>query len=149
MDEQAGLALVEVEPKLFLGNVYSAKEGHDHEFDHVLTVSENAQPLTTDHQPLRDDLTISYEQFEAAVELARERYREEGSLLIHCSAGLSRSVTVMAAMLTAEGVYPSFEHAVAKIQQSQPEAYPNPALLEQAEQYLGRNIEQSVVHHGR
>lgn len=149
MDDQVGLALAEIEPELFLGNVYAAKEGYDHEFDHVLTVSENEQPLTTDHQPLRDNMTISYERFEAAVDLARERYREEGSLLIHCSAGLSRSVTVMATMLTAEEVYPSFEHAVAKIQQSQSEAYPNPALLEQAERYLGRKIEQSVVHHGR
>lgn len=149
MDERAGLALTEIEPELFLGNVHAAKGGHGREFNHVLTVSESTQPLTTDHQPLQDNQTISYEQSEAAVELARERYREEGSLLIHCSAGLSRGVTVMATMLTAEGVYPSFEHAVAKIQQSQPEAYPNPALLEQAERYLGRNIEQSVVHHGR
>jgi len=56
----------------------------------------------------------------AAFALLRECWREGGTALIHCKAGLNRSVTTAAVFLIMHGVFGSWEEAVAAIRVARP-----------------------------
>jgi atypical dual specificity phosphatase len=121
---------------LFVGNLSAADQGaHDRSFGFVLSVSSAARPLTTHHRPLTDGPGNDWTAFAAAVDTARTLYRREGSLLVHCKAGVSRSSTVLATALAAEERRP-FHEALGLVQAARPAAVPHPALLESAVVYL-------------
>ncbi|MFH5798985.1 dual specificity protein phosphatase family protein [Haladaptatus sp. CMAA 1911] len=121
---------------LFIGNEAAAHpDRHDHAFDCVLSVSTESHPLTTHHHPLIDGAGNEWHAFESAVDTARRLFRGEGSLLVHCTAGISRSSTVLAATLAAEEDR-TFHDALAIVQEARPHAVPNPALHELAVTYL-------------
>jgi protein-tyrosine phosphatase len=121
---------------LFIGNESAAHaDRHDHAFEYVLSVSTEKHPLTTHHCPLIDGARNEWYAFETAVDTARRLFREEGSLLVHCTAGISRSSTVLATTLAAEEDR-TFHDALAIVQAARPHAVPNPALHELAVMYL-------------
>lgn len=121
---------------LYIGNYLAADpDAHDHEFDHVLSVSSDAYPLTTHHHPLEDGSGNDWSTFAAAVDAARDLYRREGSLLVHCKAGISRSTTVLATTMAAEEGT-EFRAALDAVHEARPQAMPNPPLHHQGVIYL-------------
>ncbi|WP_231182965.1 dual specificity protein phosphatase [Haladaptatus sp. DYF46] len=121
---------------LFIGNEAAAhRDRHDHAFEYVLSLSTESHPLTTHHHPLIDGAGNEWRAFETAVDTARRLFHEEGSVLVHCTAGISRSSTVLAATLAAEEDR-TFHDALAIVQEARPHAVPNPALHELAVTYL-------------
>ena len=126
---------------LFFGNEHAADPTrHDRTFDVVVTVSSDAQPLTTHHRPLADGPGNEWRAFEGAVDTARRCYRRDGPTLIHCEAGISRSTTVIAATLAAEDGL-SLREALERVHDARPLAMPNPALHELAVAYLAANAD--------
>lgn len=124
------------ERDLYLGNVLAASpEHHDRTFEYVLSACTEEQPLTTHHHPLTDGPGNEWAAFEAAVDTARALYRKDGSVLIHCKAGISRSSTLVATALAAEEEM-AFGDALAAVQEVRPWAMPHPALHELAVVYL-------------
>lgn len=121
---------------LYIGNILAADpDHHDRTFDHVLSVCREKCPLTTHHHPLHDGPKTDWPEFERAVDTARRLYRSEGSVLIHCKVGVSRSTTILATTLAAEENR-EFRDALALIQETRPFAIPHPALHELAVVYL-------------
>lgn len=121
---------------LYLGSGLAAHpECHDRTFRYVLSATQSERPLTTHHHPLIDGSGTDWPAFEAAVETARRLYRWEGSLLIHCKAGISRSSTLVATVIAAEEDR-LFNDALATVQEARLHAAPHPALHELAVIYL-------------
>ena len=121
---------------LYLGNGHAADPTcRDRAFEYVLSVSTDCYPLTTHHHPLDDGPDNEWDRFERAVDTARTLYDRDGSLLIHCTAGISRSSTLVAATLAAEEKR-EFHDALSVVQRARPSATPHPALHELAIVYL-------------
>jgi atypical dual specificity phosphatase len=121
---------------LYLGNTFAARpEHHDRTFRYVLSATDEEHPLTTHHRPLTDGPGNEWAAFEAAVDTARTLYRRDGSALVHCKAGISRSSTLVAAALAAEENR-EFRDALALVHDARPYAMPNPALHRLAVVYL-------------
>lgn len=126
---------------LYVGNAHAAVPGRvgrecdRPEFDHVLTVSRDAQPLTTHHRPLVDGADCDWAAFERAVDAAR-RLSRDSALLVHCRAGISRSSAVAATALAAEEGR-RFADALDLVQDARKHAIPHPRLHELGVAYLG------------
>ncbi|UWG49109.1 Protein-tyrosine phosphatase [Halanaeroarchaeum sp. HSR-CO] len=121
---------------LFIGNWRSADSAqHDRRFEYVVSATQTSYPLTTHHHPLIDGPENEWPDFEAAVDTTRRLYRADGSLLVHCKAGVSRSTTLLATTIAMEEDR-SLDDAIAEIRAVRPVATPNPALVEQAVTYL-------------
>jgi protein-tyrosine phosphatase len=121
---------------LYLGNGLAAdSEHHDREFRYVLSATDDEHPLTTHHCPLIDGPDNDWLTFEEAVDTARTLYRRDGSLLIHCNAGISRSSTLVATTLAAEENL-GFNDALTIVNEARPHAIPHPSLHELAVVYL-------------
>lgn len=119
-----------------LGNRHAADPAaHDRCFDHVLSLTADAHPLTTHHHPLVDGEGNDWETFADAVDAARRLHRREGDLLVHCKAGVSRSTTVLATAIAAEEDR-RFAVARSLVVDARPAAVVNPALCELAVVYL-------------
>jgi atypical dual specificity phosphatase len=122
--------------ELFLGNWFAAApERHDHAFEHVLSVTSEKRPLTTHHHPLDDGPGNDWSAFAAAVDTARALHRRDGSVLIHCKAGISRSSVLVATTLAAEEGR-RLDEAFAIVHDARPHAVVHPALHESAVVYL-------------
>ena len=119
---------------LALGNARAA-ESPTVGFDAVLSLTESERPLTTHHRPLIDGPETEWPAFAAAVDCARRLHRRDGSLLVHCTAGISRSAVVIATTIAAEEGR-SFREALQTVQAARPHAIPHPALWELAVIYL-------------
>jgi atypical dual specificity phosphatase len=121
---------------LYLGNVHAADpDRHDRSFDFVLSATRDPQPLTTHHHPIVDGPEIEWPRFEAAVDTTRDLFRRDGSLLVHCTAGISRSTTLVATTLAAEEEL-SLSDALDAVTDVRPFAQPHPSLHELAVVYL-------------
>ncbi|USZ68158.1 dual specificity protein phosphatase family protein [Halorussus salilacus] len=121
---------------LHLGNGPAADPGaHDRRFEYVLSVSRGERGLTTHHRPLVDGDDADWTAFESAVDAARRLVRRDGSVLIHCRAGISRSAAVVAATLAAEESL-AFRDALGVVHAARPHAMPHPRLHELAVTYL-------------
>lgn len=122
--------------ELYLGNWFAADpEHHDHAFEYVLSATGDERPLTTHHHPLDDGPGNDWSAFEAAVDAARRLYRRDGSVLIHCKAGISRSSVLAATTIAAEEDR-RLDEAFAIVHDARPHAVPHPALHESAVVYL-------------
>ena len=121
---------------LFLGNRLAADPGkHGREFDFVLTLTSDSQPLTTHHRPLVDGPGNDWSAFESAADTARRLFRRDGSLLVHCTAGISRSSTILATTLAVEE-RTTFTKGFETVLDARPQAVSHPALHELAAIYL-------------
>lgn len=121
---------------LYLGNWLAADPTfHDRTFDYVLSLSTDEHPLTTHHHPLDDGPNNEWAVFEQAVKAAVDLYCQDGSLLIHCTAGISRSSVLIAVVIAAEEERP-FREALNIVQQARPNAMPHPELHKLAVIYL-------------
>lgn len=124
---------------LYLGNVHAADGSrHDHDFEYVLSATDEPQPLTTHHHPLTDGPGNDWRRFAAAVDETRDLYNQDGALLVHCTAGISRSSTLLATAL-AMAEERSLHDALEIVRDARPLATPHPALHELAVTYLAAN----------
>ena len=103
--------------------------------EYVVSVNQTETWATTDHHPLKDGYVNDQQKFSAAVETTRERIRDDGSVIVNCSAGISRSSTVIATAIAAEDEV-SFEDVVEEIRATRPRARPHPKLQLNAYAYL-------------
>ncbi len=124
---------------LWIGNVGSIKPrllaAMELNPEYVVSVNGTATEVTTDHHPLKDGQINDYQQFLNAVAATRNRIRTEGTVLVNCSVGVSRSATVIATAIAAENGL-SFDAAVAEIKENRPRARPHPKLQLNAYAYL-------------
>lgn len=103
--------------------------------DYVVSVNHDSTAATTDHYPLRDGYVNSYDEFIAAVRAARERIRDDGTVIVNCAAGISRSATIIATALAAEESRP-FDDVIDEIRETRDYARPNVKLVLSACRYL-------------
>lgn len=121
---------------VYLGNAHAADpESHDRSFEYVLSATDERYPLTTHHRPMVDGSGNEWSVFEKAIGTSRSLYRRQGSVLIHCNAGISRSSTIIATTIAAEEDR-QLRDALAAVQDARPFAMPHPALHELAVVYL-------------
>ena len=124
------------ERALYLGNRHAADpDRHDRTFENVLSVTADPSPLATHHRPLVDGDEATFERFRAAVDTARRLHDREGTLLVHCNAGISRSSTVIATTL-AVAEERSLANGFEAVHEVRPIATPHPRLHELAVVYL-------------
>ncbi len=124
---------------LWIGNVGSIKPRllaeMDLKLEYVVSVNGTATAATTNHYPLQDEHINDLEQFSNAVTVTRNCIRSDGTVLVNCSVGVSRSATVIATAIAAEEGL-SFDAAVAEIREHRPRARPHPKLKLNAYAYL-------------
>jgi len=135
---------------LWIGNVGAIKPRLLAEMDldpeYIISVNGTATAVTTDHHPLKDEHINDHEQFSNAVTATRNRIRTEGTVLVNCSVGVSRSATVIATAVAAEEGL-SFDAAVAEIRECRPRARPHPKLKLNAYAYLLTEENRAQVRH--
>ena len=119
----------------FLGNAAAASADCERTFEHVLSLTRRPESATTHHRPLTDDATNDWTSFAAAADAARRLLSREGSLLVHCEAGISRSSAVAATALAVADNRP-FVDALHEVQDARPHAVPHPALHTLGVQYV-------------
>lgn len=124
---------------LWIGNQWATESEYfdqmDLEVAHIIALNLRPGDATTDHQELRDGRINDPDAFATAVNIVREKYQAKGQILVSCAAGISRSATVAATVLSAEEKLP-FEAAVTEIQKHRKRAEPHPKLQVNALYYL-------------
>ncbi|KAK0405197.1 hypothetical protein QR680_017848 [Steinernema hermaphroditum] len=112
----------------------------EHQITHVLTIS--ASPINDDKKVegvsymfvfaldmLCQDL-LGNNLLESTLSFIEDAIEEGGNVLVHCEAGVSRSVTVVAAYLMRKFEWP-VEKAILFVQHARPIAGPNPGFMRQ------------------
>lgn len=108
-----------------------------HEIVYVITLNDDAHRYTTVHHPIVDGENPQSE-FDRAVEIVREAMKQDENILVHCAAGVSRSVTTVATAIAAEEGR-SFEAGLECVHESREVPDPHPDLREHAERYLSED----------
>ncbi|MBN3300216.1 dual specificity protein phosphatase 19 [Amia ocellicauda] len=78
--------------------------------------------------------TIISEYFQECSEFIEQAKTENGVVLVHCNAGVSRSASVVIGYLMSSE-FLSFEDAFALVKSARPAACPNPGFMEQLRNY--------------
>jgi protein-tyrosine phosphatase len=102
--------------------------------------SEHKRPgLIYLHYPVRDGASVEAAVFEEVV-TAIARHIRGGKVLVHCSAGMSRSPVMVAVYLRYAG-QECFDCALQTIAELRPIIDPNPVLVLSAKRYLRLTLE--------
>lgn len=121
---------------LYIGSGMDAIS-HGDEFDAVVSLADENK-FTTDKYLLTDG-DHNYEKFSSAVDTIREHIREDNTVLVHCRAGISRSVSAAIAAYVCETDV-SFDIAFDECTAGH--TYPDNRLLDSAKQYINFNTEE-------
>lgn len=136
------------ERELWLGDGGAASPEHldimDLNVEYVVTVNRRKTEATTDFHPLVDGRVNDQDEFNTAIETARQRYRLDGSVLVHCAAGISRSTTVIATTLAAEEDR-SFGECVDIVSEYRKRARPHPKLRMNACRFLASELDRDAA----
>ena len=144
----------EIIPGVFVGGIQASTDYdllHDNAISYILNVSNF--PLDTEVMNKYESLNIQFAQVKmedspyfdlrknilAAVSTVRSAVNDNGRILVHCMAGISRSATVVAAYMI-EYLGHSANSALQEMSLKQPAVYPNSGFLT----FL-RNLEKSIV----
>lgn len=111
----------------------------------VVSVNRTATDATTDHHPLKDAYVNDQQQFTEVIETTRRRIQQDGTVIVNCAAGISRSTTVIATAVAAEEKEP-FDTIVEEVRQTRSRADPHPKLQLSAQAYLATIIGLSEAH---
>src|SRR5208337_684085 len=85
--------------------------------------------------PFHDGEAIPPRQFVKCLGWLKFMYETGHTILIHCAAGISRSVAILAAFMHYEGIA-DFDTAINQIRLARPVASPAPAIIRSAKQML-------------
>lgn len=77
---------------LYVGNATDAVE-HGEEYDKIVSLATPPKKHTTENYLLNDG-EHDYEQFKQAVDSVINKLKDKQTVLVHCQAGMSRSVSV-------------------------------------------------------
>jgi protein-tyrosine phosphatase len=92
--------------------------------------------ITYKHIPFQDGHEIPPKVFVEALGWLKAKYDEGHTIYVHCAAGISRSVTILASFMHYAGIA-EFNDALDQIRQERPNASPAPDVLRSAKQMLG------------
>jgi protein-tyrosine phosphatase len=87
------------------------------------------------HQPFNDGEAIPPTAFVKCLGWLKFMYENGHTILVHCAAGISRSVTILTSFMHYEGIA-EFSAALDQIRMRRPVASPAPAVLNSAKQML-------------
>jgi hypothetical protein len=87
---------------------------------------------------IRDGFEIPPELIRFALETIQRAIHNGGKILVHCHAGVSRSVSLVCAHLMYAGF--SWDEAVHFVRSRRPQAFPHPAIERSIKQYFGNCI---------
>jgi len=124
-----------VDEDLYIGDLsdteYNSRLDSE-DIEQVLTLSRecSATDRTLVHVPIQDDGTNGDEKLKHVIQIARTLRQREGSLLVACGSGLSRSVLIAAALMTLEEGNRVPEN-VNRIKQVKAAVSPQPDLMKQ------------------
>lgn len=135
----------EVREDVYISNGGAARRYGD-EFEHVITLSRDdvhsnvgSHEHTTQHFPLYDGPQNDFDEFKRAVGATIKAIdTHDGSVLVHCQAGISRSSTVLITALAEIDDVP-FDEAYNEVWNAKPSIAPHPALRELALDFLGED----------
>lgn len=137
------LGLTQVGHRLYVGGYARAADlskDNPHKITAVLCVHQvmdypKSPEIVYMHVPFADGQEIPPEAFAKALGWLKYMYENGHTILVHCAAGISRSVTVLASFMHYEGVADFYE-ALDAIRLSRPNASPAPAVLNSAKRML-------------
>lgn len=129
----------EITPKLFVSNGHEASQRGE-EFDKVVSLAVPTDH-TTDKFLLRDDKNHSYQTFKDAVDRVIDLLRSDNKTLVHCQAGISRSVSVSLAVCVTEL---DMEYGEAFSEIKSQIGYPHPALERSAKRYIEEHTDKNI-----
>jgi len=87
------------------------------------------------HVPFDDGSPIPEKQFVKCLGWLKFMHENGHTILVHCAAGISRSVTILAAFMHYEGIM-DFNDALDRIKMNRPNASPAPDVSNSAKQML-------------
>ncbi|XP_078438874.1 dual specificity protein phosphatase 1-like [Wolffia australiana] len=131
----------QIEEGLFLGSVgaaFNRDELKSLNVTHILTVAKSLKPAYPEDfvyrkvEVLDNPYTDLSRYFDACIEFIDKARREGGGVLVHCVAGRSRSVTVVAAYLMQKNRMSLFQ-VLDLIKSKRPQICPNPGFIRQLE----------------
>ncbi|XP_035032614.2 dual specificity protein phosphatase 22-B [Hippoglossus stenolepis] len=137
-----GNGINKVLPNLYLGNIKDARDKEllaQHNISHILSIHDTAAPVLEDMRYLcisaadhsKQDLT---QYFRDSITFIHESRLKGEGCLVHCVAGVSRSVTlVVAYIMTVTGR--GWVEALAAVRAARPCAGPNLGFLRQLEEF--------------
>lgn len=129
--------LRDITNNLTIGNADDARR-HGDDFDSVVSLA--TPPDSSTHAFLLNDGEHEYETFKSAVDTVIEELNKNNSVLVHCQAGISRSVSVcIATYVCHEDV--SYNKAYEECRNGF--QYPANQLLQSAKQYIDEYSEQA------
>lgn len=131
---------------IWVGDILDAREGDTSRFDRVISVcqdtTEDNVGCAFEHFPLTDGEPQghnpgdpSYEAFANAVDCVYEAVGSGETVLVHCHAGRSRSVTVVACVLARrDGL--SFREATKLVSERNGYIHPSPQIANHGQEYI-------------
>lgn len=136
----------EIEPDaLYLGNATDGMRAHEHpaDFDRVITLGPMDSENTTDHFDIPDggydfgwNATLHGRKFRDAVATLKGALIDGDTVLVHCTAGQSRSVTVVITTIAdLEGT--TYNDTYNTVREQRESIHPAPELVKLAKDYLG------------
>lgn len=128
-----------VHSQIYISDLDQAKNPPE-EVDTVINLSGGYRETTDIFYPLRDGKMKDQQRFNGAVTNALKRIEKGETVLIHCAAGVSRSVGVTMAAI-AELEETTSVDAFQRIKAVRTQANPNPRIKEHVRKYLGETNE--------
>jgi hypothetical protein len=138
------LPITQVSHRLFVGGYAAAQALADYnpaKITAVLNVhhapdAKRSPNIIYMHAPFEDGEAIPKRQFIECLGWLKFMHETGHTVLVHCAAGISRSVTIAASAMHYLGIL-EFNDALDRIRMSRPVANPAPETLNSAKRYLG------------
>jgi protein-tyrosine phosphatase len=121
-------ALDQIDDQIFIGDAESHKQAKEKGIRHILNVAKEvdyAPPKGVDYKkvPLTDDGGNPCSEIQEAVDVLAKMIEAGGKVLVHCRAGVSRSVSIVAAYYHRYEGWP-LQGALEAIKEKRPVANP-------------------------
>jgi protein-tyrosine phosphatase len=128
--------------RLWVGGLADADElaaGNPHRISTVVSLSDTPveskrRDINYLHLPIEDDVPVPVRQFYSIMDAIRKNIRW-GTVLLHCSQGVSRAPSMAAAYMDAVG-YRSLDAALAEIRQMRPSVHTSNTLVNSLKENL-------------
>ncbi|XP_070574519.1 dual specificity protein phosphatase 22-B-like isoform X2 [Ptychodera flava] len=129
-------------PGLYVGNFKDCKDREQltaNKITHIVSIHDNAKPLIDDMKYLCIYVGDSPQQnlsqyFRRCIKFIHEARLNGGAVLVHCLAGMSRSVTVTVAYIMTVSEY-GWQDSLRAVKSARPVALPNFGFQRQLQQY--------------